>query len=162
MVSAMQILAVYGGVQSINDSHRTLFQGAGVPRYGVISNCIRIAFMGLLIYPLTARWGITGAAAATTIPGLLIQPYNISRLCRIMVASFKSDFLVAVGPPLLCACAMMAAVYAFRSIVAMNVYVFFLTVVFGGITYLVGIVIVSALLGRYNPIRDLIHIARRG
>lgn len=67
MVPAMQILALAGLIGSISATTRPIFHGIGKPKVDMIWQIIRLLVLVAVIYPLTIRWGISGAAVAVLI-----------------------------------------------------------------------------------------------
>jgi lipopolysaccharide exporter len=71
MVPAVQVLALAGLVGSVTATTRPIFQGVGKPKLDTIWQIVRLLVLVVVIYPLTERWGISGAAGAVLISTLL-------------------------------------------------------------------------------------------
>lgn len=67
MVPAVQILAVAGLVSSVMATARPIFHGVGKPKFDTIWQIVRLLVLAAMIYPLSMRWGISGAAIAVLI-----------------------------------------------------------------------------------------------
>lgn len=66
-VPAMQILAIYGLFRAIARTFSPVWKAVGRPDYITKLSALRVLLMALLIYPLTARYGITGTALTVTL-----------------------------------------------------------------------------------------------
>ena len=62
MIPVLQVLAVYGLIQSITAPAGSLFRAIGQPKIGFMMNAIRVGVMAATIYPLTMKFGISGTA----------------------------------------------------------------------------------------------------
>ncbi len=75
MVPAMQALAVWGLVRSIGSTTTQVFHAVGKPTLSTKVKLSQMVFIFLLIYPLSAKWGILGTSlavvTATLIPNLV-------------------------------------------------------------------------------------------
>jgi lipopolysaccharide exporter len=67
MVPAVQILAVAGLVSSVTATARPILHGVGKPKFDTIWQIVRLLVLAAMIYPLSMRWGISGAAIAVLI-----------------------------------------------------------------------------------------------
>ena len=72
-VPAVQILAAYGALRALGSTNGALLSGSGNPRVDLQIGAWKLLLLGILIYPMTIRWGIAGTALATTIPSFLTQ-----------------------------------------------------------------------------------------
>jgi len=99
MVPALRILAVMGLFKSVIAGGGPLFVGSGRPHYEFRIQLARCAFMVLLIYPATLRWGLEGAAccaaASLALPLLLWWRYS-TRLTGIAWTRFPRIYIPAV------------------------------------------------------------------
>ncbi|SDM61268.1 polysaccharide transporter, PST family [Halogranum gelatinilyticum] len=66
-VPAMQVLAIYGLLRAIGRTFSPVWKAVGRPDYITKLSALRVVLMAIIIYPLTARYGITGTALAITI-----------------------------------------------------------------------------------------------
>jgi len=70
-VAALQILCFYGLNRSLLGTTEQLYLAAGKPVIRTKLNLLQLVFMGVLMYPLTMRYGIAGTAFAALIPSTL-------------------------------------------------------------------------------------------
>jgi O-antigen/teichoic acid export membrane protein len=69
-IAPVQVLAVAGFLRAFVGTAVPVFQGTGRPQMGFLMGLARVAGMAATIYPLTARFGISGTAASVSV-GLL-------------------------------------------------------------------------------------------
>ncbi len=110
MVSAMQLLAVAGLIKSIVSTGSPLFVGSGFPKYEFFMQLIRGLSIIIVIYPLIASMGISGAAIGVilSIAGMLVIWYPLSQ--KITKASWRKYF-DTIWPPLFCSWLMAGSIY---------------------------------------------------
>lgn len=77
MVSALQILAVWGLSRSIAATTGSLFSGLGRPRISTCLQLIKLLLIAAFIYPCTLRWGVTGTALAILVSAFVVDPICI-------------------------------------------------------------------------------------
>jgi O-antigen/teichoic acid export membrane protein len=70
-VAALQVLCFYGLNGSLLGTTEQLYLAAGKPVIRTKLNLLQLIFMGVLMYPLTMRYGIAGTALAALIPSTL-------------------------------------------------------------------------------------------
>jgi O-antigen/teichoic acid export membrane protein len=81
-VEPLQILCVYGAFMALG-SWGYVFNALGKPHIPFYLNVVRAVGIAVLIYPLTAAYGLTGAASAVAIPMVVLfaaQVYAVSRV----------------------------------------------------------------------------------
>jgi lipopolysaccharide exporter len=113
MVPALLILAAAGIMTSMVWTGRPAFMGTGQPQIVFHMQVARAATIFLCIYPLCARWGITGAAVAILLSqtsALTIYFVNIRRLFGITWKDMGLMFL----PPLAASLLMAGALWGLR------------------------------------------------
>ncbi|MDO8725074.1 MAG: polysaccharide biosynthesis C-terminal domain-containing protein [Candidatus Methanoperedens sp.] len=71
-VAALQVLCFYGLFRSLLSTTENLYLAAGKPQVRTKLNLLQLVLMGVLMYPLTIRYGIMGAAIAATLPSVLV------------------------------------------------------------------------------------------
>ena len=110
MVSAMQLLAVAGLIKSIVSTGSPLFVGSGFPKYEFFMQLIRGLIIIIVIYPLIASMGISGAALGVilSIVGMLFIWYPLSQ--KITKASWRK-YIDTFWPPLFCSLFMAGSIY---------------------------------------------------
>lgn len=94
MIPVMQVLALHGLLHSISATRGPVFQATGRPDMVAKPLLLRLLYMALLIYPLTARWGILGTAWTLIVASLLIQ----SILFRIIVSILQCSYWQTIRP----------------------------------------------------------------
>jgi O-antigen/teichoic acid export membrane protein len=73
MVGALHILCVFGVAESLAATTEPVFRAIGKPQVGFYVVSLKLMFMVTMIYPLTLRYGIVGAALAVTVPACIEQ-----------------------------------------------------------------------------------------
>ena len=105
-VPAVQILAAYGALRALGSTNGALLSGSGNPRVDLQIGAWKLLLLGILIYPMTIRWGIAGTALATTVPSFLTQWLGFRKvaailecrardLCRPLVLPLAGSFTMA-------------------------------------------------------------------
>jgi len=77
MVPAMQILALWGLIRSMGGAISTVFNGLGRPEINTRLLIIKLILLAVLIYPLTARWGIVGTSLAVVLNPVVVFPLAV-------------------------------------------------------------------------------------
>lgn len=77
MVPSLKILALSGALVSIGGSAGTLLAGVGKPKITTKVVSVRLAVMAVLIYPLSARWGIFGTSLTVLISTVIVEPMEL-------------------------------------------------------------------------------------
>jgi lipopolysaccharide exporter len=70
LLPALGILLVLGLIRAITGAAEPLLHGIGRPAVITRNRALQLAILAVLIYPMTTRWGIQGAAWATAIAGV--------------------------------------------------------------------------------------------
>lgn len=105
MVPVMQILAIRGMIRSMGASVSHVFSAVGHPELGTRLMVLKTVILFVLIYPLTVKWGILGAAMAVTINSLMIFPlalyvsfrllrFNIWKMLKVMILPLVSVLIM--------------------------------------------------------------------
>lgn len=84
MIFALQILSISGFIQSITAPVGSLFWAVGQPKIGFIMNATRVLIMGILIYPLSLKLGITGTALSVLAGSIMKVPIFLTYAKKIM------------------------------------------------------------------------------
>jgi len=87
MVSAMQVLALWGLMGSIGGTMGPLFMAVGRPDIPTKISVLRLLVLGALIYPLSMEWGIAGTAWAVAISACLTVPISYHILMKSILKS---------------------------------------------------------------------------
>ena len=113
MVPAMQLLAIAGLVKSIVSTGSPLFNGSGYPNYEFYMQLVRGLVIIIVIYPLIALMGISGAALGVIISiiGMVAVWYPLSQ--KITRAS-GHQYLNTLWPPLLGSLLMAGSIYIMK------------------------------------------------
>jgi PST family polysaccharide transporter/lipopolysaccharide exporter len=99
MILAMQILAGYGLLRSIGKTFGPVWKAVGRPDIITKLSALRLVLIALLIYPLTARYGIAGTAL--TVTGIYVfpmMPIDIYIIKRTIDASYRELLFEFVYP----------------------------------------------------------------
>jgi len=70
-VDALRVLSLFGCLRAITALSGYLYNAIGKPHTTFYINLAKLAVIAVLIYPLTMRYGIMGAALSVTIPSIL-------------------------------------------------------------------------------------------
>jgi PST family polysaccharide transporter/lipopolysaccharide exporter len=99
MILAMQILAGYGLLRSIGKTFGPVWKAVGRPDIITKLSALRLVLIALLIYPLTARYGIAGTALTVTLIYVFpMMPIDIYIIKRTIDASYRELLFEFVYP----------------------------------------------------------------
>lgn len=109
-VLPLQILCILGALRSVNQVNGTVFNAIGKPNIPFYLVAIRVTLIAILIYPLTNKYGLVGAAYSVTIP-MAIQ-LVLSMLLLSRVIQFRiSEVTNKIGYPIFYSSIMVAALF---------------------------------------------------
>jgi O-antigen/teichoic acid export membrane protein len=74
MLSALQLLALWGGMRSYSKIAGTVLYAVGRPDILTKLNLAKLLLLAALLWPLTARWGIAGTALAVVLSVAPVDP----------------------------------------------------------------------------------------
>jgi len=113
MVPVMQLLAIAGLIKSLVSTGSPLFKGSGYPNYEFYMQLVRGLVIIVVIYPLIAMMGISGAALGVIISiiGMVVVWYPLSQ--RITGLSGR-QYLDTFWPPLLGSLLMAGSIYIIK------------------------------------------------
>ena len=98
MVSAMQILALWGLMSSLQGTMGPLLMAVGRPDIPAKISVLRLLMLAALIYPLSMQWDIAGTALAVAISTCFVVPiiYYIlmKRILKSSIAYFTKTTLL--------------------------------------------------------------------
>jgi len=136
-VPAMQVLAIRGMSCSLGATRGPVFSGIGKPKLGVFIKSLRLVIIVILIYPLTKRWGIVGAAWTIVLADLLTQPLAFYFTVRILNGGLW-EMLLAMLYPIVSTVGMILSIIAVKHYCINQVsYIAFIGyVAVGTVTYL--------------------------
>jgi len=98
MVTAMQVLALWGLIRSSGGLVAPLFRAINRPEIPTKILTLKLILLAILIYPLTIKWGILGTAWAVLINALFINPIAHYISIR-MVGGKIIDILKVISGP---------------------------------------------------------------
>ena len=98
MVPAMMVLALYGMLRAIGATTGVVFMAVGRPKIRTKIATGQLILLAVLIYPLTARWGITGTSVAVTAYALIFNFVAVHRVLTI-IGSGPREALKAIVLP---------------------------------------------------------------
>jgi O-antigen/teichoic acid export membrane protein len=113
MVPALVLLAGAALIRAISATGNPLFQACDVPNLGFYIQGVRAVIMAAFIYPLTQRWGVSGAAACmilTALAGGGAWLFGLHRVLRWRLGDLKENLL----PPLISALVMGGVLYPLK------------------------------------------------
>jgi len=160
MVPAMQILAVWGLIRSLDAATSSLWQAIGRPYMPTYFQLAKLLLLAAIIYPLTDRWGILGTASAVAFESIIvhiIRWFFITRTLQIAPIKVFKRFIV----PGFSAAAVIGFVKACSGF-AITTTTFFLFIVVGGAIYVAIFCLLNKILG-YNsvvPFRQLLDLMK--
>jgi PST family polysaccharide transporter/lipopolysaccharide exporter len=137
MVTAMQILAIYGFLLSFTETFHKLWKAVGHPEYVTKIGVLRLIIMAVLIFPAISRYGIEGVALtilgaylAVTLP---INLYLLDRTTSMELRPIAGE----VSYPLVASLLMGTIVFGTRQAIAPGsaVLEFLLLVILGVCSY---------------------------
>jgi O-antigen/teichoic acid export membrane protein len=80
-VVPLQILCVFGGVRALVSMNGYLLNAIGKPNIDFYLAIVRLAIILIILYPMTIKYGLNGAAIAVTIP-LILQLFTSTMYFR--------------------------------------------------------------------------------
>jgi O-antigen/teichoic acid export membrane protein len=98
-VAALQVLCFYGLNRSLLVTVENLYLAAGKPEVRTKLNLLQLVLMAVLMYPLTIRYGIMGAAVAAMLPSLLVVVLTLHEAGKIIgenITYIARNFVPAV------------------------------------------------------------------
>lgn len=98
MVPAMMVLALYGMLRAIGATTGVVFMAVGKPEIRTKTQFAALILLAILIYPLTAHWGILGASIAVTIYALIINPFVVYAALNIVKSDYKKPVKLIMLP----------------------------------------------------------------
>lgn len=90
IVTPLQILTISGLIRSIQATGGPLFRAAGQPDFDFWMNLVRVIVMGVVIYPLTVIFGLSGTAIAVTLGALVTMPIWWHKSSRIIQSGYAA------------------------------------------------------------------------
>jgi len=136
MVSAMQVLSIFGVTRAVNATFGSLFQAIGRPNIITKISFAQLVMMAILIYPLTLNYGIVGTSIAIILPNGLTAIYlfrEISNKLNLRLVSILKCLIVPVGGTLLT----IIVLYTLKSFVIYNSLITFMGYTgIGGVVYI--------------------------
>lgn len=149
MVLTLQLLTVYGIGVAFGSMFGEVWQAIGRPDVTTKLSTAKVALMAVLIYPLTVRFGILGAAMTIVIAStLVIRPISVIVTAYLIDAS-AVRIVRELAYPLAAGLAMGAAVVAVRREVVLGSAIaeFVLLVAVGVVSYVGTVAVLETQLG---------------
>jgi lipopolysaccharide exporter len=145
----------------IGASTGPVFQAMGRPELLTKLVAVKLLCLGVLIYPMTRAWGITGTSGAVVIAALLVNPVTSYVVVKITECSAK-EFLLALAYPLMGTLTMVGLVLAASGSFASSIQLaqFLLLVLIGTAAYVAAVLAMSRALnyGFVDDIKKLINV----
>jgi PST family polysaccharide transporter/lipopolysaccharide exporter len=148
MILPMQILAAWGLIRSSGATAGALFQGIGRPDILTKLAYLKLAVLATIIYPLTVTWGMAGTATAVVAAALVSNPIASYQAIK-ATGCRASDFVAAIGFPILASAGMVLVVLGVHSVAGpeYGLLVFALSIAVGVITYGLANLLLRSLFG---------------
>ena len=115
MIGAFNVLLLWGLLRSLLSTAGPLFAGIGRPSVNSGIQAAQVAVLAALIYPMTARWGIIGAAWATVVAAIGPTIYALMSAIR-TAGGAPRDLIHVVGFPVAHTVLMVAGLAVFNSL----------------------------------------------
>jgi O-antigen/teichoic acid export membrane protein len=136
MVPALQIFCILGAIRSIVATMGPVFYSTKKPKIGTQLSLMQLAIMVSLIYPLTMKWGIAGAAISVVLNNLA-DPWGFKKMLSVINCKFRkfsrSLLLPAISSILLCLFLQITK----NTIAEVKIGEFILLIIFGGLFYVI-------------------------
>jgi O-antigen/teichoic acid export membrane protein len=145
-VGAARLLGVYGGLRALGAVVGSLLWAVGRPELHFRLLLPEALGMAVLLYPLTHRYGIEGAAAAVLIPSVIMRLRSLGYARRVADLSW-SDLARALGPGCAGAAVLAAVAGAAVALIADDA----VALVAGAVSSGVALVVVHLVLHRVDP-----------
>ena len=92
IVPLMQILCLQAIINFINTPADIVFQASGRPAIGTKISMIGVIILAILVYPLSSRWGASGAVTSLFLSVLLTSPVVWYRAVKLIRCTFLEFF----------------------------------------------------------------------
>ena len=135
IVPAIQILAFAGLARAIAASSGYIFYAVGKPKIDTAFQIVRLSVLVVLIYPLTTRWGITGASTAVFL-SILVSSIGFSLMAIRLVECKPGDFAKKLIFPLVNGTVTAAVVFILKNFMKTALTEFIVLVSIGMLVYL--------------------------
>ena len=133
IVPLMQILCLQVILNFINTPAGIAFQASGRPSIGTKISALGVIILAIIVYPLTARWGATGAVTSLFLSVLLPSPIIWYAAMKIAKCSFW-EFFKPVMFAMINAGIMMVAIFAIKNFLFVQIgFVQFFSLIVGGV-----------------------------
>jgi PST family polysaccharide transporter/lipopolysaccharide exporter len=87
MLPAFNVLLLWGLIRSVLATTGPLFRGVGRPSIATRVQAAQLVILAIVIYPLTARYGVVGAAWATVAAAVVPDVIAVIAASRVSTAS---------------------------------------------------------------------------
>jgi O-antigen/teichoic acid export membrane protein len=144
MVATLQVLTVWGLIRSLATVVSSPFGAMGRPKIITKIHFLKFVLLAILIYPLTVRWGILGAAFAVVLNPLVVFPLMVYIALKLIRVRFV-DMARLMVLPMLGMLIMANVVVLFKGFIFahsdtvylswLNIIYFLLSVIIGILTY---------------------------
>ena len=114
IVPLMQILCLQAMLEIVNTPASIVFQASGRPSINVKISLLGVIILALLVYPLSSRWGATGAVASIFL-GVLVTSPIVWYAANKVVRCSPGEFLKPVAISLISMCAMVVAIVTMKA-----------------------------------------------
>ena len=132
MITAMQLLAMYGLLHAITRNFGAIWKALDRPDYVVKTGLLRVCCIAVLIWPATARWGIEGTALVVVgvyvFPMLPLDVYLSARMVEARQRQLYAEYLY----PFIAASVMFLSLWYVASVTDLTPLVEFLLLVPAG------------------------------
>ncbi len=98
MIVPLQLLAVWGFLRAVSATAGPVFHGVGRPEVLTRLTLIHLVTLAVVIYPLTATWGVVGASIAVVFAAAVNVPIVVHAVMRVVGLGARS-YLAELVPP---------------------------------------------------------------
>jgi len=135
MVPALQIFCVLGVIRSIVATMGPIFYSTKKPKIGTQLSLMQLVIMVSLIYPLTMKWGIAGAALAVVLNNLA-DPWGFKKMLSIINCEFRK-FSRSLLLPTISSIFLCLFLQTIKNLVEIRIGEFIFLIILGGLFYLI-------------------------
>ena len=131
----IRIFCAYAIMRSIQNSFGSLFMSIGKPRLITKVALVNLLLMVILIYPLSIRWNIKGAAIAVTLSMLVSILYGMNLVCKIFKCQYRF-FYDSLFRSILASCIVSLSILFLRHFFIINLSSLLISLTFGFLLYI--------------------------
>ena len=145
MVPTMQVLCIFGALRAIVATMGPIFLSTGNAKIQTHLSIMQLFIMGILIYPLTVKWGIAGTSATVVLTNIASY-WGIKKLLTLIKCKLE-DFSRSLFSPMLSTFITVSLLLLFNQAFEANIINLFFRI---GL-YLIPYIVIIYLLDKIRP-----------